>query len=399
MKITLITFFYAPAGGGIPRYVQELGRKFATMGNEVDIITYSEAGLTVEKEGPLSVYRVPSLNVFQKEEDNPKKAREFLTFLKDYLERGTDVIVGQDLHVTPKGFGHLLSLSMASVEKEVPLILTTHSFLSDNDIYKQTKLIMIKSLFWDRIIGVSGALSEFLFKEGVPIDKITTVIPPVDTEKFRPDLGKEWLRSRIGIAEGDFLILHASRIDTVPVAEEKGVYTLLNALSLIKEKNVKVLIGAAPTAPFAEPEKQATINHILQTAKLLGIEKRVIVRTFHPDEMPLAYNGADIYVMASRMESYGMVYGEAIASGLPAIGTAVGGIPEVIENEKSGELIPPDNPVELAKTIEKLTKDPDLLRNMASYGREMIAQRQNIDKIARKLLGVYESTIQKKNHS
>ncbi|MBX4212176.1 glycosyltransferase family 4 protein [Candidatus Pacearchaeota archaeon] len=399
MKLTIVTFFYSPAGGGVPRYTQELGRQFIAMGHEVDIITYSESDFFAEKEGSLCVYRVPSFNIFQKEEENQKKAKEFLKFLQGYLKKGTDVIVAQDLHVTPKGFGHLFSLNMAALEKGIPLVLTSHSFISEHDIYKHTKLFMIKSLLWDRIISVSAALAEFLFKEGVGIDKISMVIPPVDTEKFRPDLGKEWLRSRIDISDGDFLIAHASRIDTIPVAEEKGVFTLLNALALIKEKNVKVIFAAAPTAPFAEPEKKATIEHILQTAKLLGIGKRVIVRTFNPDEMPLLYNGADLFVMASRMESYGMVYAEAIASGLPAIGTTVGGVPEVIENGKSGELIPPDNPVELAKTIENLVRNPELLRNMASYGREMIIQRQNIDKIARKLLGVYESTIQKKAQS
>src|SRR5690606_23292893 len=146
---------------------------------------------------------------------------------------------------------------------------------------------------------------------------------------------------RIDISEDDFLVLHASRIDNMKVAQEKGVLTLIQAMSQVKDREVKLLLAAAPTAPFSEEQKSKAIEKIMQLARLNGIEKRLVIKTFSPEEMPLVYNGADLFVMASHMEAAGLVYAEAMASGLPTIGTAVGGIPEVIESGRSGELVPP----------------------------------------------------------
>ena len=76
---------------------------------------------------------------------------------------------------------------------------------------------------------------------------------------------------------------------------------------------------------------------------LNNIKNRVSVESFGMDEMPLVYNGSDIFAMASQMESFGLVYAEAMACGIPVVGTSVGGIPEIINNNVAGFLVEPDN--------------------------------------------------------
>ena len=94
--------------------------------------------------------------------------------------------------------------------------------------------------------------------------------------------------------------------------------------------------------------------------------------------MTYVYNGGDIFVLASKMESFGLVYGEALACGIPVVGTSVGGIPEIIDNGKTGYLTEPDNPVELSKRIELLLHDEDKRKEMGIRGRKTIEKRTSI---------------------
>jgi len=133
----------------------------------------------------------------------------------------------------------------------------------------------------------------------------------------------------------------------------------------------------------------------METAKLLGVEGRVLVETFSPEDMPHVYNGCDLFAMASQFESFGLAYAEAMACGLPVIGTSVGGVPEVIDNGKSGVLVEPDNHVELSKAINNIIKNYRKMRKMGETGRKFVVDSLSADKICKRLVGIYESVISK----
>ena len=399
MRICIVTFFYKPAGGGIPRYVDNISKELARLGHKIDIITASYEEDKTERFGKITIFYLKCMNIFTKnEQENKENSREFLNFMRKYLKRKPKIINAQNLHAATRAVGHSLALNMICLEKNIPLTNTTHSFIQQDENAK-LKLSLLSHLLWEKIISVGSNLAESLFNQGIPSENIKIIHPPIDTSIFIPNLGKKWLRSRINISDKDFLIIHASRIDNLKVTEEKGVFTLLKALSLIKEKEVKLLIAAAPTNPVFEQQKAEAIEKIKETSKLLGISNRVIIQTFNPEEMHLVYNGADLFVMASKMESFGLVYAEALACGIPVIGTAVGGIPEVIDDGKTGSLVPPDNPVELSKTIRYLIKNPNKMVKMGKLGRENIIERFDIGKISKNLIGVYESIINKKKNN
>jgi glycosyltransferase involved in cell wall biosynthesis len=103
--------------------------------------------------------------------------------------------------------------------------------------------------------------------------------------------------------------------------------------------------------------------------------------------MPWVYGGADIFVMASQIESFGMVYAEALACGIPVIGTGVGGIPEIIEDNKSGFLIRPDDPIGLSKKLNLLIENAEMRRNFGEYGASQISKKYDLTLISKKLLG------------
>ena len=111
--------------------------------------------------------------------------------------------------------------------------------------------------------------------------------------------------------------------------------------------------------------------------------------------MAYVYNGADIFCMASKMESFGLVYAEALACGIPVIGTSVGGIPEIIDNGKTGYLTEPNNHVELAKRIEFLLHNKDKIKLMGERGRKTMEKRFGLKNTSDNLIGIFNSTLDK----
>lgn len=393
-RIALLTFFYEPSGGGVPRYVSTLARKFAEMGHDVDVITASYGEEKVEKDGKITIYRLPCMNLYAENWNDKIESGRFLDFLRKYSKKKPDIFVAQSFHSAIKAAGHSLALNIVSMEKKIPLVLTVHAFIPEDDS-TMLKVSFLKDLYWNRIISVGSHLAESLFSRGISSDKISVVNPPVDIEQFKTGISKKWLRSRIDVSDKNFIILHASRLDNKKLATEKGVFTLIKALASIKDKNVKLLISSAPVIPYYEESRIDVAKNIMETAKLLGLEGRVIVKTFAPEDMHHVYSGCDLFVMASQMESFGMVYAEAMACGLPVIGTSVGGIPEIIDNGKSGILVEPDNHVELAKAINNIIKNYGKMGKMGKVGSKFVVNNLNSDKICKKLIGIYESVISK----
>ena len=147
----------------------------------------------------------------------------------------------------------------------------------------------------------------------------------------------------------------------------KGLLYLIRAIALLNSKfeirNSKfIIVGDGPQRPLLE--KLIKENKLENTIKLVGQKKD-----------PWGYfkeqGGIDIFVIPSVKEGMPYVLLEAMSRGLPIIATKVGGIPEIIEDEKSGLLVPPANPEALAKEIVLLINDRKLIRQIGknSYQR------------------------------
>jgi len=238
-RIAILTFFYEPAGGGVPRYVSTLARNFVRMGHKVDIITASYGGEKIEREGNMTIYRLPCMNLFSEKGSEKAQAKEFLEFLRNYSKEKPDIFVAQSFHSAIRASGHSLALNIVSMEMNIPLILTVHAFIPENES-TALKISFLKDLYWNRIISVGSHLADSLFNQGVDSEKINVINPPVDIKKFKPGLSRKWLRSRINVSDKNYVILHASRLESKKVANEKGVFTLIKALASIKDKNVRL---------------------------------------------------------------------------------------------------------------------------------------------------------------
>jgi starch synthase len=105
------------------------------------------------------------------------------------------------------------------------------------------------------------------------------------------------------------------------------------------------------------------------------------------------YQQADLFVLPTRRESFGLVLAEAMAAGLPIVSTRVGAVPEVVRDGETGVLIPPDDPEACARAINSLLDDTVRMKEMGRKGRERAMQFFTWEKVAERVAQCYEEIL------
>ena len=168
----------------------------------------------------------------------------------------------------------------------------------------------------------------------------------------------------------------------------KGVHILLEAIAQIDHgEPINTLIVGG------DNEKDPEMLRLQQLSHDLGISNSVkFLGTIDQEQLPTYYNAADICVMPSYYESFGLVALEAMACGTPVIASRVGGIPTVVKDMKTGYLVKWRRPEPFADGLEVLLKSPYILRNMGQTARA-VALTMTWSIVVDKLLAVYQRTI------
>lgn len=148
----------------------------------------------------------------------------------------------------------------------------------------------------------------------------------------------------------------------------KGFQTLIRAVAGLvaagRDVSLKI-IGEGPERPALE-----------QLIAELDLTQRVVLAGSQSAEAVMAELGrADAFALATREEALGVVFIEALAAGLPTVGTNVGGVGEIIRHEETGLLIPPDDPAALTAAVIRLIEDADLRERLGRRGRQWVAKR------------------------
>lgn len=225
-----------------------------------------------------------------------------------------------------------------------------------------------------RILPVSRFLQEAIRSYG--IDGPFEVVPNVvDTGVFFPPNGK----AKTGTTRRLLFVgnLEASHV--------KGFPTLLHALTRLRD-------GRHDWQLDVIGDGAERLHHERTTAEL-GLDKYVIFHRSQPKTVVAqTMREADLLVLPSRIETFGAVVAEALASGLPVVSTKVGGIPELVD-ERSGRLVPPDDPVALARALEAAL---DELETFDSAALSASARRRYGSEVVGEQLGrIYEGVVAK----
>jgi glycosyltransferase involved in cell wall biosynthesis len=226
----------------------------------------------------------------------------------------------------------------------------------------------------DRVITVSASAAEEtknVFK--VPTQKLRVIYNGIDTTIFRKLDGE--------VKQHGHLIMVGNSQD-----RKKGLVYLLEALRLLQRKNDVKLTIVDRGLPDNEYAPQLVNRYNLDgrvnfTGKV-GLE-----------ELVEHYSRAEVAVVPSLYEGFGLPAAEAMACGLPVIATTAGALPEVVEDGKSGILVPPQDAHALAKAIEQLLNDEQLRRVMGEEGRKRVQTHFTWEQAAKKTLEVYQEVL------
>lgn len=193
-----------------------------------------------------------------------------------------------------------------------------------------------------------------------PADKIAVIPCGVDMEMFHP-LPKDEARSMLGM-DSARILLYVGRIEA-----EKGIEILIEAASLIK-KSLKIevrIVGGGK-------EERDKIDSLREQSRQLGIGHLTHFQEAVPQsELPLYYSAADLCVLPSRYETFGLVALEALACGTPVIASKTGVMAELIKTQ-AGILLEEPSPANLASIISGVLDDGTLLKGMASNARQAV---------------------------
>jgi D-inositol-3-phosphate glycosyltransferase len=174
----------------------------------------------------------------------------------------------------------------------------------------------------------------------------------------------------------------------------KGIDTLLESVAVVSRtcagRNLKVLIVGGGGQTEAE---NAELKRVVQLHRDLNLEEQVEFVGSKPQEMlPLYYSAADITVMPSHYESFGLVAVESMASGTPVIASNVGGLSFTVKDGETGFLVPEENHFALAEQVHTLLKNSDLRMKMGEQAAEHALQ-YSWSNIASQIAEVYDAEI------
>lgn len=244
------------------------------------------------------------------------------------------------------------------------------------------RLLQIRSIFTghpiNRVIAISDFIKYRLVQAGVPSDKIVVVHHGVDICRFSPDRhARARLAAQFSIRPGEVILATVCYIRAI-----KNVHIILEAHALLAKRGVAARLLVAGDGDIRAGLE--ALGHQLEIADRIHWLGEVT------DPTPLL-QGSDIYIMATVGEAFGMALAEAMACGAAVVATQSGAFTEIVEDGKSGMLVPPLDPVALADAIQKLAQDCQLRDRLAKNGVERVRCYFTADRSIDKMLDVYES--------
>jgi glycosyltransferase involved in cell wall biosynthesis len=228
----------------------------------------------------------------------------------------------------------------------------------------------------DRIITSGDAVRQVLVAAGVAADRVVSVPPGVDTERFHPAVSGDAVRKELGLT-GPVVGLVAD------LRGSKGHQYFLQAARLVRD--------ARPQVRFLVVGDGVGRDRVRQLVADLGLGDVVVMTGFRHD-IPEVMAALDVLTLPSiRSEATSQVIVQALAVGRPVVATTVGGSPELVRDGETGRLVPPRDAAALARAILDLLDAPAEARRLALAGQREVRARFSQDASMARTVAVYEA--------
>jgi glycosyltransferase involved in cell wall biosynthesis len=237
----------------------------------------------------------------------------------------------------------------------------------------------------DGVVAISGGVADSLAAAGVDRQRVTVVHSGVDCEHFRPPTSRERAdaRAALGISDDEIVISAVGALE-----QRKGHRYLIEAIGKLAAtmKSAKVRCFIAGQGSIHKVlQGEIAVSRSLERIKLLG-------RIDEPRELLWA---SDVFAMPSLKEGLGVAALEAMASAIPVVASDVGGLREVVEDGRSGMVVPPANAGAIASAIGRLADSAELRSRMSVAARARALGNYSMETMAARTLALYHACVRK----
>jgi glycosyltransferase involved in cell wall biosynthesis len=310
-----------------------------------------------------------TLNIRTKSELSPKLYAALFRLSREIRQNQIEVIHAQT-RVTQ------VMAAWLSLLTGVPFVSTCHGF------FKTRWSRRMFPCWGRRVIAISPAVQQHLIEDfGIAQENVCLIPNGIDVEDFSRavrDGAKQRERSLKG---GGPVIGIIARLSDV-----KGHAVLIRAMPEILRYDPRVCLWIV-----GEGREEGNLKQLVQSCRVSASVKFYPVVNRTQDFLP----EFDVFVMPSLQEGLGLSVMEAQACGLAVVASRVGGLPSLIEDGRTGYLVPPDDPSALAAAIIRMLKDPQDARRMGERAREFIRTHFSADKMVNDTLGVYRKAFER----
>ncbi len=386
-RVLMLTWEYPPrVVGGISSHVRDISRALAMRGNEVDVVTPEFPDAPAEEEvkisrGIIRVHRVPA---YERPAPNFSTWISFMNYSMEQRsilllkDEDFDLIHAHDWVVAESAIGlkHLARL---------PLMATIHAtekgrrggIFSQLSAHIDQEERWLASESW-KVIVCSHAMADQARELGAFPDKIHVIPNGVWPSEFGAKADSQF-RRRFA-SDDEKVVLFVGRL-----VHEKGVLELMTAFRYVLNSfNAKlVMVGEGYLK-----------EDLYRLASQLGISEKVYLTGFVEEGVKKAlYSVADVLVVPSLYEPFGIVALEGMASGVPVVVSDVGGLGEIVSHGRNGVKVYPGDPSSIAWGISYVLSDQVRARAMAEQAKLDVLQKYSWDTIAASTVGVYNQVL------
>lgn len=281
-------------------------------------------------------------------------------------------------HVWPAADRYLATLADFA---GVPHLVVTEHIVGASHSAGQLALKRRELARASAVTAVCGAVADTLVRDyAVPRERVRVVpngADPPDEEAERPEA--QVLRVRLGAGPRRPLWVCAARLE-----EQKGQDVLLDALAEVRRRGLEFVAAFAGAGSRREAlEERARALDLAERVRFLG----------QVEEMGPLLTAADAVVLPSRWEGLPLTLLEALARGRPTVASAVGGVPEVIEDGVHGRLVPAGDPRALADALEMFQRRPDVATRLGGEGARRVRDHYSWERVIEAFESVYDDVL------
>jgi D-inositol-3-phosphate glycosyltransferase len=408
LRIAMLSYHTCPLAtlggkdtGGMNVYVRDLTQALGRIGIHVDVFTRSQDEHVPHVLHDLGfgnrVVHIPAGS------EVPLPKDELVDFIPQFVDGirsfASEKGLNYDLIHSHYWMSGLAGKSLKEAWK-IPMVHMFHTLgemknrvaRNPEEIESKRRLDVEKEILTiaDKIVAATLAESaqlEWLYKADTK--KIVVIPPGVDVTHFYP-IPVDEAKAYIGIESNDQMVLFVGRIEPL-----KGVDTLIQAMSCLNFGEISsgkpillTIIGGDPDVDPADMSME--MSRLQKMCNDLCMGKMVIfLGKRGQDTLPYYYSAADVLVMPSHYESFGMVALEAMACGTPVIASQVGGLAFLVQNGVTGYHVPDDDPGELCGRLKQLLGNHELRQTLGIQANRY-AQEYAWDKITTQIVRLYQ---------